>query len=238
MAGEKTGPARTVVVSNFGRTTVSQRTRASGKQTHTVEIKSAPVAVVVDATMLGLPVVEVLAETIRAQILDIGETCRPATLKARSIERRAYVMGVAWAVKRFTGGRLGATPPSFHTTRMFNHSGRLAKGIAIRQIKDGSFVINCAANRLNPSDFVGGAAGAQYQHMVTRLVELVPAMSAPMAQGAVIDMQQRVARGQHVKGRMGESAESVQLRAATGGGSLEALLRKSIEVVRDTGVGE
>jgi hypothetical protein len=207
----------TVVISDFGRATVSQRTRASGAQTHTIEIKSAPVAVVVDAAMLGLPVATALADTITAQIEDIGEPAKDSTIKARKVEARAFVAGEPWAVKRYSGGRTGATPPNIHSTRMFNNSGRLARSIAVRATKDGVYIVNCAANRLNPADFKGGEMGPAYQHMVSELVRLVPAMSAPMAQGKVIDMQQRVARGMHIKGRMGEKGSAVAARAATVG---------------------
>ena len=104
------------------------RTSKSGKQRVVITVKSEPVIFNTDPKALGQPIAQAIINHFREKIKGITATAALNTLKARAVEARAYAAGKPWAVKRFNGGRTGATPPKDSTTAL-NHSGRLANSI-------------------------------------------------------------------------------------------------------------
>lgn len=147
------------------------RTSKSGKQRVTVVVKSEPVILNVDPKKLGQPIAMAIAHHLREKVKGITATAAVNTLRARASEAKAYAAGKPWAVKRFNGGRTGATPPKDSTTAL-NHSGRFADSITATASNDGAWRVNVAANRMSP-------ATSNIQRVIQRVSELVPEIANP-----------------------------------------------------------
>lgn len=147
------------------------RTSKTGKTRVTIKVRSEPVVVNTDPKSLGAPIAQAIVNHFREKIKGITATAALNTLRARSTEARAYAAGKPWAVKRFNGGRTGATPPKDSTTAL-NHSGRLANSITGNASSDGAWRINVAANRLD-------ATTGAIDRILRRLNELVPEIQNP-----------------------------------------------------------
>lgn len=136
---------------------VKERTAKSGKITKstfiTTTVESEPIAVMLEEGAVARRAAEMFAERIREQTKQIAEQVKPATAAARRKLEKAYAAGKPDAVRRFSGGRTGATPPKV-TNQAFNHSGRLANGIVATFRKtEKDWAINYPANRWNPKDW-------------------------------------------------------------------------------------
>lgn len=149
-------------------------TLASGKQRkarYSFEIKSEPLLMDLDELNLGRGPAEAIRDLIKDQINGIAVRASKATLAARERAAAAFSRGEAWALKRYGGGRIGAMAPN-QSDKLYNDSGRLRESIYVSpNMTDAVYTVNVAANRLNPDQFGAGHAG-----MVSRLVELVPAL--------------------------------------------------------------
>ncbi len=195
------------VLNDFSGVRVEERTRKSGKTHVTMTITSEPIVVNLDPIALGRGPAEAIAKVARDQIRGIGDTASTSTLLARKYAANAFSAGAAWAVRRYSGGRTGATPPA-QSDKAYNDSGRLAGGIvAMANPKESSWTINAPANRLDPSTFKGGPQGAAFQSMVRGLVERVPVLREPLQDPEVLDAVVDAARAVHTKieGRMVEA---------------------------------
>lgn len=191
-----------VTLNDYSHLSVEQRTRSSGKQHVTMTVKSEVVVVNCDPDAIGKPVAEAIAKAIADGIRAISEVAKEGTLAARKAAAAALARGEAWAVKKYSGGRTGTTPPN-QSDRAYNDSGRLANGItANASTKNGTFTINAPANRLDPATFTGDG----FQRMVDRLVELVPALRNPFSDIGVQRTLRAVEGARHQKLRM-EAAE-------------------------------
>lgn len=175
-----------VVINDYSGLTVEERTRKSGKTHVTMSISAEPIAVNLDPMLLGKGPANALAEVIRRQIAGIGDQASAETLLKRKYAESAFSRGESWATKRYSGGRTGALPPG-KSDRAYNDSGRLAGGVvAMANPQEKAWTINVPANRLDPSTFRGGAAGAAFQAMVKGLVDRVPALTRPFAEPEVV----------------------------------------------------
>lgn len=156
-------------------------TLASGKQRkarYTFEIKSEPLLFDLNELALGGKLAEVWAQRIRDNTNGIAVRASDATIAMRTKAAAALAAGASWATKRYAGGRIGAMAPN-QSDKLFNDSGRLAKGIFVRQnLTDASYTVNVPANRMNRESF-----GAGYDAMVARFVELVPMLDPKKALG-------------------------------------------------------
>ena len=174
-----------IVLNDYGDLTVEERERKSGKKHVTMSIRSTPIVHNLDPVALGRGPAEALAGAIRKQISGIADQASEATLLSRKYASQAFASGKSWATRRYSGGRTGAKPPD-QSDRAYNDSGRLAGSIvAMANEREGSWTINCAANRLDPSTFKGGAAGEAFQSMVKGLIDRVPALTRPLEQPEV-----------------------------------------------------
>ncbi len=161
----------TTVVLNQGFTT---RERKSGKQYTTITVQSEPLIHDLDPRKLGAPVAVAIAEHIRQRILGITAVASAATLARRKRAAVEAAEGQPTAAARYGGGRIGSTPPA-QSDRLFNDSGRLAKGIVARANGE-AFVVNVAANRLDSTTFT--KAGA-FERMLSLLAQYVPEIRDP-----------------------------------------------------------
>lgn len=150
---------------------LKRRESKSGKVSYRVEMKSEPLVFNLDPKVLGETVSNAIAAELRAQVQGITAQAAPATLKARERERKAYAAGKPWALKRFTGGKMGDTPPT-NSTRVFNNSGRFAQSIAAGAASGGRWIINFAANRLDPQT-------GNVERIWSKLLQHVPAFAQP-----------------------------------------------------------
>lgn len=149
--------------------TLKRRVSKSGKAKFTVEVKSEPLIFDLDPKNLEPGIAQAIAQELRERVEGITAEAAPGTLKARENERKAYAAGKPWAVKRFSGGKMGPTPPTT-STRAFNNSGRFAQSIVAGAAAGGRWIVNFAANRLDPST-------GNVERIWNRLIQLVPAFA-------------------------------------------------------------
>jgi predicted nucleic acid-binding protein len=168
---------KTIVINDYGDAKLIQRTRSSSKEVYSVQISSERIAVLVDEMELARPVAEAIAQAIREQTKAITAQVSKATIGFRKVAGKAFASGQSWALKRYSGGKTGATPPG-QGTAFGNDSGRLANGIfANPDPSTGSFQVKAPANRLQRESF--GNDGA-FDRFVARWIELVPALTRPL----------------------------------------------------------
>ena len=175
----------TVVVNDFGGVVLSERTRTSGNGNtavrYTLDIKATPILNDLNGVELGRGPSAAIRDILEAQVSNIGQRAAEATLLKRKTAANAFRAGASWALKRYTGGRTGATPPgqggaNGQGDTFGNDSGRLARGWFVTQNpKEGSWTINSPANRLDPATW----GGPGFEAFVARLVDLVPALRDP-----------------------------------------------------------
>jgi hypothetical protein len=160
-----------MVLNDYGLTRRDRANKSgSVKSRYTVTFKSEPLLVNTDPRSLTKAPAEAIAEHLRQRVRDISATASKATIAARVAAQKALAEGKDWARKRYAGGRIGQKSPN-QSNRLFNDSGRFVESIVARATKDG-WVVNLAANRLDPSTLDGGEAGLV--RVVERLRELVP----------------------------------------------------------------
>ncbi len=151
------------------------RTNKSGavKSRYTVNVTGDSLLINTDPKSLGQGPAEAIAAHLRERVTGIAQRASASTLRARAAASKAFAAGEAWAVKRYSGGRLGAMAPN-QSDRAFNDSGRLAKGIAAGPKQDG-WVVNFAANRWDPTQVRGGESGLV--RIYNQLAALVPELT-------------------------------------------------------------
>lgn len=166
-------------INEWDRLIAKERVRQGARGTNTrvtLSVKSQSVTVVTDPRLLGGPVADAIRDTLAHQIRSITAPASEDTLLFRVYAAGAYRRGKRWARKRYSGGRIGGMAPNSATGgRLFNDSGRLSKGLAVRPNSKGEWVINVPVNRLKRADFKPG----RYDLMINKLVTLVPGLRDP-----------------------------------------------------------
>lgn len=152
-----------------------------GKAKFKIRIVSQPVAINLDPAFLAMKPALAMAEHLRQKVLAVTTQAAANTLRARRTELAAFVRGAPWAVKRFSGGRMGGMPP-MRSENALNNSGRFVKSIRASQSKEtGTWRIDVAANRLNDEDNGG------FERVWNRLVHLVPEFGKGIADNVVAE---------------------------------------------------
>lgn len=175
------------VINDFGLTarTRTFKSGARGKTRYTVTIKSEPILIQTDGKALMKRLADETAKIYQDRIRNISATVSPATMKARLSAQKAVIGGEGWAMKRYSGGKTGTRAPA-RSDKMFNDSGRLLESIRVGATPKG-WVVNVAANRLNPETLNGGEAALV--KIVERLREFVPEWGDPQALGRHLDFR-------------------------------------------------
>lgn len=169
--GDVHGPGGIVI---HRPTTTTTTTRTSYKTNITVEVHSEPIAVCLDEAAVARHIAVMYAQRVREQTKAIAKTVEPATAAKRRSLEKAFAQGKSYAVKQFSGGRTGVTPPVAGSNQAFNHSGRLADGIVAMlrgKDKDAEWVINYPANRW---DLKHWGDASKMQAAFQKWVALVP----------------------------------------------------------------
>jgi hypothetical protein len=183
---------------------LEQRTNIkTGKQRYTVQVKADKIAINLDPVQLGAPVAQAIAHHLRERLKGISASASPATIKAREVARRAFLKGEAWAMKRYSGGKMGARLPG-QSENLFNDSGRMGESIVAAPSKDGVWRVNMAGNRLSPDTLNGGTAAVQ--KIYQRLLELVPEFAdmgkimqaSDVVKARVMMQQKMIVKGQTI----------------------------------------
>lgn len=226
---------RTVAINDFGLARRERTTSAGTSVRYTVSIEADPLLHVFDAKRLGAGPAMAIAEHLQTRIGAIGVTASPSTLLKRKYARSAMERGARWATKRYSGGKIGTLQPD-QSDKLFNDSSRLVKGLIAKPTRDNQWVINVAANRLDPSTFEDGEAGLV--RMVARLRELVPEFGDANALAGVPVVRQAI--GESVDyifvSAMGRSyGGGTDLRARVRANQLEAI-RAAIGLLGDVGI--
>lgn len=172
-----------VVINDYRGVKTQERVRSSGKKSVTLSVsyEGDAMAVNLDGKALAKAGADALIKTLKAQIGAIGFQASPATIEKRVSQAKALAAGRSWAVREFAGGRLGVMTPHA-SDRLFNNSGRLAAGITANwSPMQKAWIIRFPANRFTPA-FLSRPGG---QAVLARLIDMVPAMRAPLAQQAV-----------------------------------------------------
>lgn len=168
-----------MVLNDYNGTSFEKRTgfrtnkagnRVAGKSRYTVTIKSEPLLIQTDPKALGAGPAQAIADHLKQRVSDITETVSPATMKARLSAQKGVIAGQAWAMKRYSGGRIGTRAPA-RTDKLFHDSGRLIESIRVGATSTG-YVINVAGNRFDPTTLNGGQEALM--RIMERLRELVP----------------------------------------------------------------
>lgn len=183
---------KTVVLNEFGGASLQRRERTTSTGTsvrYTVSIEAQPFVHVFDAKTLGAGPAHAIVDHLRRRVEDIGMPAAPATILRRKYAKSALERGARWATERYGGGKMGTMAPT-ESDRLFNDSGRLAKGLVASPTRDNNWVINVPANRFDPSTFRDGEAGLV--RMYTRLRELVPEFGDANQLGTVPAVRQAI----------------------------------------------
>lgn len=218
-------------------TQMKTRQRKPGGKTSTyavtTTVTSEPITINLDEKHVAIATAIAIADQARAQTRAIAEPASEETLKARKVAERAFDRGESWARRRYSGGRLGVTPPVHGEVRRFNHSGRLAKGIVARyREKQKDFVINYPANRWNPKDWRSLAA---LEVAFNRWVDKIPVLKDPRndltVQRALRDMAADTGK-KHPMGTAPDAAIRAHVaEAQVEDNSLEQALIASLELL-------
>ena len=159
-----------VVILNNIATGPTRRESSTGRVRYTVDVKSEPLIHNFNAKQLAEGPALAIALLLREKVQAIGAVPSVATQRARVVAAKAYNAGAAWTRKQYAGGKTGGLPPN-QSNRVGTDSGRFAKSISAGAVSDG-WVVNVAANRLDPTTLNGGEAGLQ--RWWTQLNQYVP----------------------------------------------------------------
>jgi hypothetical protein len=195
---------------------VKDRVNAKGVVTGTrtfmtTTVKSEPITFMLDEGAVAKRAAEMLAQRIREQTEQITETVSAGAQAARRTAEKAFFAGKGWALKRYSGGRMGLIPPRVGENRLMNHSGRLAESIVAAFVKSTKeWRINFAANRWNPKDWPDiGTMQRAFQKWVDRVPVMQDASSDIGIRSAIKDTFADVV----AKGQMDEGYRAAKLRA-------------------------
>jgi hypothetical protein len=166
------GKEDVVIINQPGN--LEQRTSKTGKVRYSIKVTSEPLAFNLNAKELGQDVAASLAHYFREQIKGTTQQAAPATIEARKRFAKAAAQGRAWALRRYSGGQIGASQPN-SSDRLFNDSGRFAQSIVARATGD-NWRINVAGSRLDARTANNGGMAA-VERIWGRLVQLVPAFA-------------------------------------------------------------
>lgn len=181
---------------------LEMRTSNTGKTRFAIRVVAEPLVFNTDPMFLAMKPALRMAEFLRQKVQAVTAKAPPNTIRARQTALKAFVLGKEWAVKRYSGGRLGSMPP-MRSENALNDSGRLAKSIAATQSKkDGTWRVNVAANRLDESTSGG------FERVWNRLVELVPEFGKGIAENIVAEgirwsMQNMIKKQNATSSRLG-----------------------------------
>lgn len=156
---------------------LEMRSNASGKQRFVIRRVTEPIVINTDPVLLAMKPAQAFALYLRQKLEAVSASPAANTLRARRTELKAFVLGKPWAMERFSGGRMGSTPP-LRSEQALNNSGRLAKGIAVTKGKD-DWRVNVPANRLSERTI------HSFERVWNRLTELVPAIGKPLEASVV-----------------------------------------------------
>lgn len=220
----------TIVLNDFGLAR-RDRTSSSGKVTsrYTVTIQAEPLVHTYNAKAMGEGPANAIADHLRERIQGIRAMASPSTQKKRLEAARAFDAGKPWAMRRYSGGRLGPMKPDEGEGRagaLFNDSGRFVKSIVANPTREQEWVVNIAANRLDPSTFRDGEAGVVA--MVERLRQYVPEFgdSAKLMQVPAVREAIALAADMILVDKLGAAfTKNKRLRADLRRGALDALLK-------------
>lgn len=213
---------RVVAINDFGLERRDRTTSTGTASRFTVTMKADPVVHVFDPKVLGAGPSLAIAEHLRARVGGIGALAAPSTQLQRKYAATAAAAGKPWASRRYSGGRTGALPPN-QSSRLFSDSGRFAQGIVAGATPTG-WVVNVAANRLDPSTFKDGEAGVNRMFLLLR--QHVPEfgdasqlLTVPAVRGAIGDSLDAI----FLKGLGRRYGDNRDFRAAVRQARLEAL---------------
>lgn len=186
------------------------KTSTSYKSSISISVESEPIVFMLDEGLVAQKAAEMLAQRIREQTGEIAAPVKPATAKARDTAARAFARGEAWALKQFSGGRMGPTPPAVGERRAFNHSGRLRDSIVAAFVsKTKEWRINFAANRWDIKHW--GDLG-KMQAAFQKWVALVPVLKDASADLGIRQAIKETFAEVIVKGKIGEDHRSAKMR--------------------------
>src|ERR1041385_1737674 len=105
------GKEDVIFINQYNSASLEQRTSGTGKVRYVIKTSSEPVAFNLDPKQIGANVTAAIIQHLRNAVKSITAEAAPNTIKARKVEAKAYAAGKPWAVKRYSGGKTGATPP-------------------------------------------------------------------------------------------------------------------------------
>ena len=182
----------TIVLNGFGLEEKRRTVNGNTKSRYAVQIQAEPIVHVFDAKALGKGPAEAIAEAIRTGIHNIVQEASASTRERRRAAAKGIANGAAQDIARYHGSSSSRMPPSTpgRFVRLFNDSGRFADSIQVGPTRDNSWIVNVAANRLDPTTFNGGIAALV--PMYERLRSMVPALQGPEALARISTVKEAI----------------------------------------------
>lgn len=157
---------------------LKRQTQSGVKSRFAIDIQAQPIFHSLDNELrMGEAPAIAIRDVLSARIKSIAEDVRASTSRWRRRAEQGYADGEAYAVRRFSGGRTGKTPPINGSDQLFNHSRRLADGLFVREIPaQRVWRVNVPANRLDPSTF---RSRGDFERMLAQLQSKVVEIRDP-----------------------------------------------------------
>lgn len=160
------------------------RTSKKGKVTRrvSIEIKSEPLLHTFDDFLMGSGPADAIKDAIAKGIKNVTKIVSPATLVKRKWAQGARAKKTNTYKRRYLRGRKTTlAEPQVGAVRWLNDSGKMAKGIFVRQNRNqATYTINVPAARLNQDEW--GTNGLPFQQFLAEFKKLVPALDAKSLQ--------------------------------------------------------
>lgn len=179
----------------FNKRQAKKKDGTIGATRYTSTIRADAITTRFDAKALGRAPAQAIAKHLRDRVANISTQASPATVKIR--ERDAKQLAGARGsdqygpVKQseYLRRRYAKGSPS-DSRKLFNDSGRFAKGITVGAAIGNRWIVNVPANRWNPDLLRGGAEALQ--KMLSRLVELIPEFGSAAAMRDVLSVRRAI----------------------------------------------
>lgn len=211
--------------------------RLSASPHFTISIKATPVVLNFDGFALGRGPSKAIRDHLQQRIEGITQKAAPSTLAARSRAARGAYSPRADKSKidsnrRYQPTKNSATPPN-QTDRLFNDSGRFAKGLAVAftenksSIASREFTINVPRIRLDPTTLGGGVAALE--KIYNKLTDLVPEFKNPALLRDVLGVRREIKKATE------EIEPRIKRNNARGLWADLQKAKRSIEFIREIG---
>lgn len=168
---------KVIVLNNAHTAAITERTRTTSKgtsQRFTVDVVQEAIGVNLDEISAGRGIATALVEAIKHRIKTRAGKAAEWTIDSRKVAATAFAKGVQWARDRYdpAGNRMGPRAPN-QSPMKFQDSGRLVDGMTSTPTRDGTFTINTAKGRFDPTAWGTGKNRPSFESVFQSFLELI-----------------------------------------------------------------